>query len=294
MGSTMFAVAIPVALALIMFGLGLALTAGDFGRVGRHPKAAAVALLCQMAVLPAVCFGLIHLFGISGAPAVGMMLLAAAPGGPSANLFSHLAGGDVALNITLTAVNSVLAVFTLPLVVSFAYTQFYDDGASIGLRPDKFAQVFAIVLVPVAAGMWVRRRFPGWAERMRGPVKAASAVVLALVVTGAVLKEFDTFRDNFGALGGICLTLSTLSFAVGYLVPRLVGVAERQAIAAAMEIGIHNGALAIAVAVSVLDNEQIAVAPAVYAILMNIPAAVAAFLLARRRPPRPEGVLPAQ
>ena len=126
MGSTIFAVFLPLALALVMFGLGLTLTVDDFARVLRYPKAAVVALVCQMIVLPAICLGLVYLFRLEGALAVGVMLLVASPGGPSANLFSHIAGGNVALNITLTAINSILAVFTLPLVVTLSFTLFMD------------------------------------------------------------------------------------------------------------------------------------------------------------------------
>ncbi|MFJ1455558.1 bile acid:sodium symporter family protein [Nocardia sp. N2S4-5] len=281
MGS-LFAVFLPLALALVMFGLGLTLTSADFARVLRYPKAAAVALVCQMVVLPAVCVGLIYLFGLDGAVAAGMLLLAASPGGPSANLFSHIAGGNVALNITLTAVNSVLAVFTLPLVVGLSYALFLDGDAGIGLRPDKFAQVFAIVLIPVALGMWVHHRFPEWSRRRRGRVKVLSVVVLVLVVLAAVARDFDTLTDNVGALAAVCLLLASIGILVGYYASRLFGVDSDQAVAAAMEIGIHNGALAIAVATSVLHDSAMAVPAAVYGVLMNLPAGVAAALFARR------------
>ncbi|WP_280262422.1 bile acid:sodium symporter family protein [Nocardia wallacei] len=281
MGS-LFAVVLPLALALVMFGLGLTLTVDDFARVLRYPKAAAVALACQMLLLPGICLGLIYLFGLDGAVAAGMLLLAASPGGPSANLFSHIAGGNVALNITLTAVNSVLAVFTLPLMVGLSYVLFLDGDAGIGLRPDKFAQVFAIVLIPVALGMWVHRRFPDRSRRAQGSVKVLSVVVLALVVLAAVARDFDTLTDNVGALAAVCLLLATIGILVGYYVSRLFGIGADQAVAAAMEIGIHNGALAIAVATSVLHNSAMSVPPAVYGVLMNVPAAVAAALFARR------------
>ncbi|MFC9995922.1 bile acid:sodium symporter family protein [Nocardia sp. NPDC127526] len=281
MGSTIFAVLLPIALALIMFGLGLTLTVEDFARVLRYPKAAVIALVCQMILLPAVCLGLIYLFGLDGALAAGMMLLAASPGGPSANLFSHIAGGNVALNITLTAVNSVLAVFTLPLVVALSFSLFLDDSESIGLRPDKFAQVFAIVLIPVAVGMFVHHRYTAWSERMRGAVKILSIVVLVLVVTAAVAKNFDTLTENIGKLASICLLFAVISLTVGYFAPKLFKVETDEAIASAMEIGIHNGAIAIAVATSVLHNNPMAVPGAVYGVLMNLPAAAAAYLLAR-------------
>ncbi|MBF6228278.1 bile acid:sodium symporter family protein [Nocardia abscessus] len=282
MGATAFAVLLPLALALVMFGLGLTLTTADFARVLRYPRAAVIALVCQMIVLPALCLGMIYLFGLEGALAAGMLLLAASPGGASANLFSHIAGGNVALNITLTAINSVLAVFTMPVVVALSYALFLEDEGSVGLRPEKFAQVFAIVLVPVAIGMVVHRRFPEWSRRMRGAVKILSVVVLALVIAAGVGSNLDTLTEHIGKLASICLSFAVLSLAIGYFLPRLLRVETGQAIASAMEIGVHNAALAIAVAASVLHNDTMAVPGAVYGVLMNIPAAIAAYLLARR------------
>lgn len=282
MSSSIFAILLPAVLALVMFGLGLTLTPADFHRVVRYPKAALIALVCQIVLLPVICLLLIKLFGLTGALAVGMMLLVASPGGTAANLFSHLAGGDVALNITLTAINSVLAAFTMPIVVALSVSGFMNDDAGVGLQTSKFVQVIVIVLVPVAFGMWVNRAFPGFAERMRKPVKIASVLVLAMAISAAVTAEFDTLRDNFGRLGLITLTLSVLSLFIGYFVPRLFGVDTGQSIASSMEIGLHNATLAITVAVSALGNETMAVPGAIYGVVMAGPAAVAAYLLARQ------------
>ncbi|MEV0435673.1 bile acid:sodium symporter family protein [Nocardia sp. NPDC050413] len=282
MGSSQFAVVLPIALVVVMLGLGLTLTPDDFRRVVRHPKAAAVALVCQLVVLPLICVLLVLAFGLTGVLAVGMMLLVASPGGTSANLFSHLAGGDVALNIMLTAINSVIAAFTMPIVITLSVAAFMDGDASVGLQPAKLVQVIVIVLVPVAVGMWIRHARPAFADRMGKPVKLGSMVVLVMAVGVAVGSEFDTLRANFGKLGAITVLLSVLSLAVGYYVPRWFGVDIRQAIASSMEIGIHNATLAIAVAVSALGSEAMAVPAATYGIVMGGPAAVAAFLLARR------------
>ncbi|HEX8870878.1 MAG TPA: bile acid:sodium symporter, partial [Lentzea sp.] len=235
---------LPLALALVMFGLGLTLTVADFARVAKYPKAAVIALVCQVIVLPAICLGLITAFGLQGVLAVGMMLLVASPGGTSANLFSHLAGGDVALNITLTAINSVLAVFTLPVVVGLSMAHFLGDDAAVGLQPAKFVQVFAIVLVPVAVGMWVRSRFQAWALRMNDPVRIASVVVLVLVIIAAVAQAYRQLLDNIGTLGPVALLLSILSLLIGYSVPKAFKVERGQAVASAMEIGIHNATIA--------------------------------------------------
>jgi BASS family bile acid:Na+ symporter len=290
MATTVF---LPVALGIVMLGLGLSLTVADFTRVMRYPKATIVALGCQILVLPAVCLGLVLLFDLEPTLAVGMMLLAAAPGGTTANLFSHLARGDVALNVTLTAINSVLAVVTLPIVVNLALAGFLDgDGGgegAIGLQPAKMLQVFAIVLIPVAIGMLIRRKAPEFTERMRGPVKIASIVVLVAVIVVAVWQERANVLGYLRDVGLVAVLLCVISLTIGYLVPRAARIERRQAIASAFEIGLHNSTLAITIALSpsLLDSTRMAIPAAVYGILMFVPAAVLAALFARERRPAP-------
>jgi BASS family bile acid:Na+ symporter len=280
---------LPIALAIVMFGLGLSLTVADFTRVVRYPKATIVALGCQILVLPAVCLGLVLLFDLEPTLAVGMMLLAASPGGTTANLFSHLAKGDVALNITLTAVNSVLAVVTLPIVVNLSLDGFLGGEDSIGLQPAKMLQVFAIVLVPVAIGMIIRNKAEAFAERMRGPVKIASVVVLVAVIVVAVYQERDNVLGYVRDVGLVALLLCVFSLTIGYFVPRAFRVERRQAIASAFEIGVHNSVLAITIALSpsLLNSTEMAIPGAVYGILMFLPAGVVAYLLTRTKAPQP-------
>ncbi|MGW4477455.1 bile acid:sodium symporter family protein [Rhodococcus triatomae] len=288
MDSALATTALPIALAIIMFGLGLSLVPADFARVVRHPKAVAVALVCQLLVLPAAAFGLVVAFDLSPVLAVGMMLLAASPGGTTANLFSHLFRGDVALNVTLTAVNSVIAVVTLPVITNAAIAHFDPaEGATLGLQFGKVLQIFAIVLVPVAIGMWVRGTRPGFAERMDRPVRVGSAVVLALVVVGTVVAERDNVGGYLADIGIMVLVFCLLSLSVGYVVPRVIGVTQRQSIACSMEIGIHNSTLAITIAVSLLDSTAIAVPAAVYGVLMFPVAALFGWAISRRRDDAP-------
>jgi BASS family bile acid:Na+ symporter len=283
MDSVLTSVLLPLALALVMFGLGLALTIGDFQRVSRHPRAVLVTLSLQLVVLPVVCFGLVVAFDLSPVLAVGMMLLAASPGGTTANLFSHLFRGDVALNITLTAVNSLIAVVTLPLITNAAIGYFEppDGAGSVGLQLGKVAQVFAIVLVPVAVGMIVRRTRPDFAARADKPVRILSACVLALVIIGTVVAERDNVGSYFREVGLPALLFCLTSLVLGFVVPRMFGVAHRSAVASAFEIGIHNGTLAIAVAISVLDSVELAVPAAVYSIVMFPAALLFGFALRR-------------
>lgn len=289
MDSPLTTIGLPIALAIIMLGLGLGLTLDDFRRVLRFPKAVLVALLCQVILLPAAAFGLAIAFGLPDNLAVGLMLLAASPGGTTANLYSHLFGGNVALNVSLTAVNSVLAVFTLPIVVNLSISYFLADSGTLGLQFDKVAQVFAVVLVPVAIGMLIRARRPSVAERLNRPVRIASVIVLVVVIIGAILSELENIADYFVAIGLAALAFNLVSLIVGYSVPRLVGVDHRESVAAGFEIGIHNSTLAIAVG-ALLTIDGVAIPAAVYGIIMFFTGAAFGWLVNRGRRPAPTEV----
>ena len=265
----------PAALGIIMLGLGLSLTIADFTRVARFPKPVLVGLACQILLLPIVCFFIATGFGLAPALAVGMLLLAASPGGTSANLYSHLSHGDVALNITLTAVSSVIAILTMPLIVNLALAHFMSDGQTVPLQFGKVLQVFAIVLIPVAIGMGLRRQFPGFAEQMQKPVKIISALFLLFIIVLALVKDWETVAEYAPIVGLAALTFNLASLAVGYFVPRLLRLNQRQAVAIGMEIGIHNGTLAIALALSpqLLNNTVMAIPAAIYSIIMFFTAA---------------------
>ncbi len=266
--SALTTIGLPVALGIIMFGLGLSLTLGDFARVLKQPKAVIIALLCQLILLPAICFGLVMAFQLPPVLAVGMMMLAASPGGTTANLYSHLFRGDVALNISLTAVNSVLAVFTLPIITNLAIAYFDPFDDQLGLQWAKTVEVFAIVLLPVALGMLVRRFRPGFADAMDKPVRIASVVILVVVIAGAVASNWALLIANFAQLAAITVLFCLISLTIGYLVPRWLRVGRRQAIAASFEIGIHNATLAIVIAQSVLLSTELSLPAAVYGVLM--------------------------
>lgn len=281
MESPAILIGLPIALAIIMFGLGLSLTVQDFVRVGRWPKAAVIALACQILLLPLLCFGLVELFDLSPVLAVGMMLLAAAPGGTTANLFSHLAGGDVALNITLTAINSVLSIVTIPIVVNLSVRHFLGTSSELSLPPIEVLQVVAIILIPVTIGMGIRHRFSAFADRMENPVKIGSAVVLAGVIAVALVGSWDLFVDNLAVLGPLVIILATLAITMGYWVPKLLGIGRQQSIASALEIGIHNSTLAITIALTIMNQTDLGIAPAMYGLFMFLPAAVATYLFAR-------------
>ena len=266
---------LPIALGIIMLGLGLSLTLADFARVVKYPKPVLIGLVCQLLVLPFFCFLIAKGFQLEPVLAVGLMLLAASPGGTTANLYSHLAHGDVALNVTLTAVNSMIAILTMPLLVNLSLLYFMSADQAIPLQFAKVLQVFAIVLIPVALGMLVRHLAPAFAARMEKPMKIVSALFLVATVTVAFIKDWQTVVEYAPVVGLAALLFNLLSLAIGYGVPRLLRLPRRQAVAIGMEIGIHNGTLAIALALSpsLLNNSTMAIPAAIYSLIMFFTAA---------------------
>ncbi len=282
MASALTTIGLPVALGLIMFGLGLTLTVSDFARVGKHPRAVMIVLVCQLIVLPLVCFGLVVAFALPPVLAVGMMLLAASPGGTTANLYSHLFRGDVALNISLTAINSVIAVVTLPIIVNLSIAFFLPGNDTVGLQLGKVLEVFAIVLLPVALGMLVRRWRPQFADAMDKPVRIASVVILIVVIAGAVVANIDILVENVASLAAITVLFCLISLGIGFLVPRMLRVGRAQSVASSFEIGIHNATLAIVIAQTVLGSVEMSLPAAVYGVLMFFVALAFGFLIRDR------------
>lgn len=284
-GNFLTKVVMPIALGVIMLGLGLGLTGADFRRIIVMPRPVIVGLICQTVLLPALCYGIAVAFGLPPELAVGLMLLSASPGGASANVFSHVAHGDVALNITLTATNSILSLLTLPLIVGTSLRLFMGTEKAIPLPMDKVIQTFAIILVPVGIGMAIRWKNPALSERLSKPVRTLAFVVLIVVIGGALYteasKDSSKLLLSFKQVGLPAAVFNVLSLAVGYFAPMALKLPKKQAIAIGMEIGIHNGTLAIAIATTVLSNPTMAIPPAIYSLIMFFTAAAFAFLVGR-------------
>lgn len=260
---------LPIALGVVMLSLGLTLTAEDFRRVMQYPRAVLIALFCQTLLLPLICFLLVQVFKLPADLAVGLMLLAASPGGAVANVLSHLGDGDLALNITLTAVNSVLSIVTLPLILALSLIYFTNEGRVIAPQFGKFLQVFTIIVGPVVIGMLLRWKFTAFALRLDKPVKIFASLFLLLVATAAIVRAWPTIVQYFAELGAAVISFCVISLFVGYWAPRLVKLDHRQSLAISMEIGMHNGALAITIALSplMLNNPVMAAAPSMYGVL---------------------------
>jgi BASS family bile acid:Na+ symporter len=273
---------LPLSIGIIMFGLGLSLTVEDFKRVARYPLAVGGGLFLQIVLLPFAALLIAIWLKLSPNYALGLMLVAAAPGGATANIYSHLAKGDVALNITLTAVNSVLALLTLPIVINLSLEYFFGTGQYVPPPHRKIVEVAAIILLPVLIGMFVRSRSDAFAKRMERPIKLFSILVLTMLIIAAIYIERSKLLDSIVAVGFACLLFNVVSMTAGYIAPLALKLPERQAIAITMEIGIHNTALAIYVALNVLNNPAASLVPGIYTLCMYLTATLFAVYVSKR------------
>ncbi|MEJ8846361.1 bile acid:sodium symporter family protein [Variovorax rhizosphaerae] len=284
-------IGLPLALAIIMLGLGLHLRIDDFKRILVQPKAILIGLLAQAVLLPILCYFLCKSLGLPAELAVGMMLLAASPGGITANLYSHLFKGDVALNISLTAINSVLSIISIPIIVNFALESFMGSQAYIPLQFQKTLEVIVMVLTPVVIGMIIHAKFPRFSAKMDKPVKIASSLILTLLIVLVVISQWTVLMSNFQVVGTAALLFNVLSMLVGYFAGKLTRLTEGQNRAIAFEIGLHNSTLAIYLALVVLKDGAMSIAPAIYGLIMFFTAAAFGWWVSRRAAPAPVPVL---
>ena len=278
--SPLATVALPIALAFIMGTLGLSLTVDDFRRIFTQPRGVLIGLGNLFLLSPLLAFGVAELYGLVPILAVGLVLLGASPGGTTANLMTHLARGDVALSVSMTALSSLAAVVTVPLYLGLAIDHFdagvAGDVDTLGIS----LRVFLITVVPLAIGMAIRARNAGWAQRNEELAKRVALGAFILVVFGAVMSERETIQEHFAELALAALTLNVLAMACSFTISRLARLDLRQATAVALELGVHNGTLAIAVAAVVA--EEMTVPAAVYSGFMYITAGLFARALHKR------------
>ena len=275
-------------LIIIMLGMGLSLVTDDFKRIIVYPKAIAVGLVNQLILLPLIGFTIVLIFPLAPEIAIGIMILAACPGGPTSNLIAHLAKGDTALSVTLTALSSFVTILTIPFIVNFALVHFLEQGQMIRLDViDSIKNIFIIIIIPIIIGMLIRRYSEGFALKMARPVRIASAIVLALVIIGIVIKEKENFVSYFQQAGIVALLLNVTTMVVGYFSARLFRITDKRAISISIESGIQNGTLAITVAVVLLGSTEFAIAPAIYSLLMFFTGGVVIFIGLRWDKKRP-------
>ena len=284
MGSIV-AIVLPLALAFIMFALGLGLTVADFARVARQPRDVVVGFLCQVALLPAVAFALVSVWPLAPELALGVMIIAAAPGGVTSNILTAFARGDVALSITLTAIASLVCTVTVPIIVAFAHARLALEGATDIDIAATALRMFALVTLPVLLGLALRHLASGFATRFEPLARRISAALFVLVLLGAIWQERANIVEYFAQAGAVTLALNLAMMALAWLVARALASGPRQRIAIALECGLQNGTLAIAVA-SVMFGGGLTLVPAsTYSLIMFATALLYIALLRRALPP---------
>ena len=276
----MATVALPIALAIIMGTLGLALTVADFRRVFTQPRGVLIGLGNLFLLSPLLAFLVAEAYGLVPTLAVGLVLLGASPGGTTANLMTHLARGDTALSVSMTALSSLAAVITVPLYLGLAISHFDADVAGDVSTLGISLRVFLITVVPLAIGMAIRARREAWAIEHEGLARRIALGVFVVVVAGAVASEWGTVEEHFAALALAALTLNVLAMGCSFTISLLARLDLRQSTAVAMELGVHNGTLAIAV--GTLVAEEVTVPAAVYSAFMYLTAGLFARALFRR------------
>ena len=273
-------IALPIALATIMGALGLSLTPADFRRVLVVPRGVAIGMVNLLLLSPLLGVAVAELYGLDPELAVGLVLMAAAPGGTMAALLTHLARGETALSVTMTALSSTLAVVTVPFYLGLAIRHFDagvgDDVSMLGV----VARVFAITIIPLVAGMAFRARRTDWVVEHEPRIKKVTLTVFVLVVIGAVVSEIGIIADHFAELALATLTLNVAAMGVAYAVARGAGLDARQTTAIGLELGVHNSTLAIAVATTIAT--VLATPAAVYSVFMFATAGLFAWFMYRR------------
>ncbi len=259
-------------LTLLMFDLGLALRFEDFGKVFRRPGPIAVALVGQLILLPLIALGLAFLFQLPPVFFIGLVLIACCPGGSSSNVFSKLAGGDVALSVTLTAVSSVVTLFTIPLIMSWA-TQLVGESVGISLPVGNLIkQNLVLMLLPVLLGIGLHYAWPKAAEKTDKVLSRLAFPLLLVLITVFYIQHHRTILENIGILG-LCVTVLILvAIGISSLLSRLVRNSPQQRRTVIIEVGMQNAAQAIAIASSplIFASEEMAIPAILYSLMMNI------------------------
>jgi bile acid:Na+ symporter, BASS family len=262
-------VVLPLALAIIMFTLGLGLKVEDFKRIFVFPRGVSIGMVNLVLISPLLAFGIAELFNLNPLLAMGLVLLGASPGGTLANMFTHLAKGETALSVTMTALSSVVAVITIPFFLDLSNRHF---GAGNSLDDVNMWSVvlrtFLITILPLSLGLWIRTRSPERVEKIRPALTRASLVLFVLVVIGAVASEFQLIQENFAKVAAAALTLNVAAMTISFTASKLGRLSDRQATAIALELGVHNATVAIVVAGMI--DDQLMIPAAVYSAFMFI------------------------
>ena len=268
MDAQIFKIGLPIALAIIMLGMGLGLTVSDFTRVFSKPRAFVTGTVLQLIILPLIALGIILAMPPAAPFAVGLMILAACPGGTTSNLLTFTARGDVALSVSLTAIISLVGFITVPLITAFALGEFMGAEAPELPIAQTMIGVLAITTVPVAIGMLVRKISPRFADMAEELFRPLSTLVFLAVVAGAIYAERENVISYIMQTGIQVLALNLIMMILAAMVANAVGLNKPQRTAITLECGLQNATIGLTVAVTILGNTQISIPIAVYGLLM--------------------------
>ncbi len=272
------------ALIVTMWGMGLGLVMQDFRRILDNPKAVYLGLLNQLVLLPLIGFLLVSFIPSSPEIAVGIMILAACPGGPTSNLLSMLAKADTALSVSLTAITSLVTIFTIPFIVNFGLERFAGAGQNIQIDVLKtILTLLVIVIIPMSIGMLVRAKKTQFANKMAKPTRILSVILLALIIVGIVIKEKDNVVEFFARAGILALMLNAITMGFGYYSAKFMHLDRKQSLTISLESGVQNGTMALAIAGTLLANTAYGIAPAVYSLIMYFTSGIVITLFLRNK-----------
>ena len=263
---------LPVSLAIIMFGMGLTLVLGDFIRIFTYPKAVLVGLINQIILLPITGFSIVVLFKLSPTMATGVMILSLCPGGPTSNLITQVSRGNIGLSVTMTALASLITVFTIPVLLSEAIAYFTGNTGVVIELPvlQTMLQILVITVIPIAIGMIIRKRNEGFALRMEKPMRTASTILFVIIFLVIIIANKDNLVQAMKEVGLATLLLNLLTMGLGFLTAKLFGIAGNSQITITIESGIQNGTLAFVIATTILNNFEMGLPTGAYSIWMFI------------------------
>ena len=261
---------LPISLAIIMFGMGLSLVSADFTRLFTHPKAVLVGLCNQLLFLPLIGFAIVVLFGLNPSMAIGVMIISICPGGPTSNLITQVSCGNIGLSVTLTALASLITVFTIPILLSKFIAYFSGDNEVIIQIPilETMLQILVITVIPVSIGMMVRKRREAFALRMEKPMRTASTVLFVIIFLIIIIANKDNLIQAMKEVGLPTLLLNLSTMGLGYLSAKLFGITGKSQISITIESGIQNGTLAFVIATTMLNNLEMGLPTGAYSIWM--------------------------
>ena len=281
--SVLTEVLLPLALAFVMFGMGLTLTVSDFGRLLKAPKAILTGFLGQIVLLPLLTFAICLAFELPPYIAVGIMVLAACPGGTTSNLISHIAKANLALSVSLTAISTIACVFTTPFIIQFAIDYFVKENAPAFSVVETVLGLIGVSILPVVIGMIIRRLFTGFATKTETFFRQFSMYFMLVMIVGVLVSERDNLATSFESAFLVCLTLNLSSVLMGLILAKTSAASFKDSLTLAIEIGVQNAALAMLICITFLKAPDYAIAPGVYGIAMYIGPALLAIWAKRKR-----------